>query len=97
MFALWMALFGLGALLPVGLALRSIALVGVAALTAATVLAAGATGRARSVAFLWPLGFLGIAWMALRSGVIGHRIGGIAWRGVVYPSALLAAHQRVRV
>ena len=97
MFAMWMALFGLAALLPVGLALRAIAVVGVAALTTATVLAARVTGRARGAAFLWPVGFLGIAWMALRSGVIGHHIGGIAWRGVVYPSALLAAHQRVRV
>jgi hypothetical protein len=42
------------------------------------------------------MGFLGMAWMSLRAGFIGCRIGGIEWRGVVYPSTLLASHQRVR-
>jgi hypothetical protein len=42
------------------------------------------------------LGNLLIAWMLLRSTVIGARIGGIEWRGVRYPSAALSAGRRVR-
>lgn len=95
--AAWMPLSLLALALPVEPALHLIPLTGAACMTLATVLAARATGRSLFPALCWPIGFIGTGWMSLRSGVIGHRIGGIQWRGVVYPSALLKAHQRVRM
>lgn len=95
--AAWMGLFWLGVLAPVAPVLKALPLLGALSMTAATVLAARACGRAMGPALLWPLGFLATGWMTLRAGVIGARIGGIQWRGVVYPSALLAGAQRVRL
>ncbi len=95
--AAWMPLSLLALALPVDPALHLIPLTGAGCMTLATVLAARATGRSLLPALCWPIGFVGTAWMALRSGIVGHRIDGIQWRGVVYPSALLKAHQRVRM
>lgn len=95
--AAWVPLSLLAFALPVDPALHLIPLTGAVCMTLATVLAARATGRSLLPALCWPIGFFGTAWMALRSGIVGHRIGGIQWRGVVYPSRLLKAHQRVRM
>jgi hypothetical protein len=95
--AAWMPLSLLALALPVEPILHLIPVTGAACMTLATVLAARATGRSLLPALCWPIGFFGTAWMSLRSGVVGHRIGGIQWRGVVYPSAVLKAHQRVRL
>ncbi len=95
--AAWLPLSLLAVTLPVHPTLRLIPLGGALCMTLATVLAARATGRSLLPALCWPIGFFGTAWMLLRSGVVGHRIGGIQWRGVVYPSAVLKAHQRVRM
>ena len=97
LFASWIALSALAALLPVSAPLRALCATGYVAMTVAVALAASVTGRPWRAALLWPLGFLGIAWLSLRSGLVGARLRGIEWRGVVYPSALLAAAQRVRV
>lgn len=97
MFSGWMALFPIAVLLDVPPAWHALTAVGALALTAASVTAAARTGRRIIPAFLWPLGFLGMAWMTLRAGIIGFRLGGIEWRGVVYPTSLLAQRQRVKV
>jgi predicted dienelactone hydrolase len=44
-----------------------------------------------------PLGFVLLAMLVLRAGIIGHHQAGITWRGVLYPTSLLRAHQRVKV
>ena len=97
LFASWIALSAVAALLPGSAPLRVLCATGYVAMTVAVALAASVTGRPWRAALLWPLGFLGIAWLSLRSGLVGARLRGIEWRGVVYPSALLAAAQRVRV
>ena len=60
-----------------------------------TVIAAKWTGRPLLPSIAWPLGFLFMAFMNVRAGVIGHRQGGITWRGVLYPTSQLAPAQRV--
>jgi glycosyltransferase involved in cell wall biosynthesis len=60
-----------------------------------TLIAAVWTGRPLLPSIAWPLGFLLLGFMILRAGIIGHRQGGITWRGVLYPASLLAPAQRV--
>ncbi len=93
----WFALYPLAALAPVSPALRAIPLAGEAALMLAVAFAGRWTGRSRSGALLAPIACLGLAWMVVRAAFVGWRVGGIVWRGVRYPSELLAAHQRVRI
>ena len=47
-------------------------------------------------ALLSPVGALLLIAMALRSGWLAHRRGGIAWRETVYPLAELRQGQRLR-
>lgn len=48
-------------------------------------------------AFFVPLGCVLLGAMMIHANVQGVRLGGIRWRGVVYPSAELKPHQRVRL
>jgi len=59
--------------------------------------AAHHTGRARYPSLGAPLGFVLMAWMTLRAGILGWYIGGITWRGVLYPTEQLRAAQKVRI
>ncbi len=59
--------------------------------------AAGWSGRPRTAALLAPFGFFLVAYMVVRAGIVGHRSGGITWRGVLYPADLLRAQQRVKL
>ncbi len=95
MVSAWFALYGLALLVPAPIAAQALTLLGLLSMTAATAIASSRTGRKPGI--LWPIGFLAMAFMALRAGIIGWRIGGIQWRGVLYPSALLAPNQKVRV
>lgn len=60
-------------------------------------IAATWAGRPRWPSLAAPLGSLLSAFMIVRAGWLGHRIGGIEWRGQIYPTALLRAAQRVRL
>lgn len=93
----WLGLVPLVALAPGPAGARVLVAVALAALVANVSLASRVTGRTRSGAALAPLACLAMSWMVVRAAWIGWRIGGIVWRGVRYPSALLAANQRVRV
>lgn len=62
---------------------------------ASALIAAAWTGRPLLPCLAWPAGFLLVGFMILRAGIIGHRQGGITWRGVHYPASLLGAAQRV--
>ena len=93
----WLGLLPIALIVDLPGPLRTLALVGEAALMASVALASRATGRRRSGAWLAPLGCLGMSWMVLRAAFVGWRVGGIVWRGVLYPTELLAASQRVRV
>jgi hypothetical protein len=68
-----------------------------ATIIATSTLEARWSGRPLVPALVAPLGFALVAFMVLRAGVIGVRLGGIAWRGVHYPSALLREAQRFRM
>ncbi|MCB9898168.1 MAG: glycosyltransferase [Planctomycetes bacterium] len=46
-------------------------------------------------ALLWPVGSLLFAYVLLRAGILGHRRGGIAWRGTFHSSAELRKGARV--
>ncbi len=48
-------------------------------------------------ALLQPVALWLVAFMALRAGVLGARLGGIEWRGVRYDARLLRDAQRFRV
>jgi GT2 family glycosyltransferase len=87
----------LALLLPVPLAWRLVPAAGLASLMLAVWLSGRWTGRSRSGAWLAPLALLGMSWMVIRAAYVGHRVGGIVWRGVVYPTRRFAANQRVRV
>jgi len=95
LFSAWFALYGLALFLPAPPAVHALTAIGLVSMTAATAIASARTGRKPGL--LWPIGLLGIAFMSLRAGLIGWRIGGIQWRGVLYPTALLAPNQKVRV
>ncbi|TNE43231.1 MAG: glycosyltransferase [Deltaproteobacteria bacterium] len=45
----------------------------------------------------YPVGWLLGAWIMLRAGWLGWRLGGIQWRGVLYPSSLLRDQQRLKL
>lgn len=93
----WLGLAPAAILAPVPAWARAIPLLGLAGLVASVALASRVTARARSGAILAPLACLGMSWMVVRAAWVGWRLGGIVWRGVRYPTALLAANQRVRV
>jgi len=94
---LWFGLFPFAALASMPLGWRALPLAGEGALMLAIWLAGRWTGRSRSGALLAPLACLGMCWMTVRAAFVGHRQGGIVWRGVLYPTELLAAHQRVKM
>lgn len=48
-------------------------------------------------AFFFPLAAIVAAGIMLRSGWLGYRRGGIAWRGTLYPKAQLLAGRRLRL
>ncbi len=93
----WLGLLPIALIVDLPGPLRTLVLMGEAALMASVALASRATGRRRSGAWLAPLACLGMSWMVLRAAFVGWRVGGIVWRGVLYPTELLAASQRVRV
>lgn len=96
-FFAWLGLVPFAALVAAPMELRTIPVLTLAALAANVALASRVTGRRRSGAGLVPLACLAMSAMVVRAAWVGWRIGGIAWRGVRYPAALLAANQRVRV
>lgn len=55
------------------------------------------SGRRVAPALMAPLGFPLVAYMVLRAAIIGHRLGGITWRGVTYPASQLRDVQRFRM
>lgn len=56
------------------------------------------TGRDPLYPALFPnVALLLLAFMSVRAGVLGHRMGGITWRGVRYEAALLQSQQRFRM
>ncbi len=55
------------------------------------------TGRSTRSAWWHGVGWWFTAAMVWRSAWVGWRVGGIVWRGQVFPSAALAAEQRVRL
>lgn len=71
--------------------------IGVLAMTSASITVARWGGRRLLAPLLIPFGLILTAGLVVRAAVVGKRLGGIEWRGRVYPTALLAAHQRVRV
>lgn len=95
---LWLALFPTVAALAVSHpALLAPPLVGAGAMTAASIVHARWARRPLLPALLTPLGLVLLAAMTARAGIVGHRIGGIAWRGVVYRSEDLRDVQRFRL
>ncbi len=69
--------------------------VGMGGMSLAGLLWAHATRRPLPTAAIPWLGNLLMAWMLVRSAVIGARIGGIEWRGRVYDAQTLHAGRRV--
>jgi len=69
--------------------------VGAAGMAAACLQWAHSTRRPLVTAAIPWLGNALMAWMLVRSAIIGARIGGIEWRGVRYSSATLNAGRRV--
>ncbi len=55
------------------------------------------SGRPALPALFAPLGMLLLAFMVMRAAIIGRRLGGIEWRGVVYPTASLRGVQRFQM
>lgn len=56
------------------------------------------TGRDPLYPALFPnVALLLLAFMSVRAGILGHRMGGITWRGVRYDAALLESQQRFRM
>jgi hypothetical protein len=94
----WMGLFPLAALVPTRIP-HAPAIVGlsVAAQIAMSALGAAWTGRSFVPCLFGPFGYLAIAVMAIRSGVVGKRIGGIRWRRRLPDGAPRAAPARARV
>ena len=85
-------LVDLGAPLPARVALGGAGALG---LVAATGLWARQTGRPMLTAAVPWLGHGLIAWMLVRSAIIGARVGGIEWRGQRYTAAEINAGRRV--
>lgn len=93
----WFGLFPFAALLPVTPGLRFIAALALAVQLMAT-LAGSRWGARPTVPALLPgVGYCLLAYMMLRAGFVGWRKGGIEWRGVLYPTAILKNRQRVKV
>ena len=89
------ALSPLAMLLPgIAAGLMAIPIAGQAALVAATAIQARWTGRPAAPSLLAPVGILVVAFMIVRAGIIGARLGGIEWRGVLYSSEELRDVQR---
>lgn len=94
----WLAFFPLALALPGGSTWRAGVLAAcLGAQVAMTIAGALFAGRSLVPSLFPSLGFALTAFVALRSGIVGHRLGGISWRGVVYPTRLLEGRQRVRV
>ena len=53
--------------------------------------------RAWLPCLLIQVGLVLVAYLMVRSTILGMRMGGITWRGQLYPTTLLAAAQRVRI
>ena len=60
-------------------------------------IAARWAGRPTGTALFAQLGFFLVGFIVLRAGIVGHREGGIVWRGVLYPASQLRGVQRVRL
>lgn len=78
----WLAVFGLVALVLGGIS---------------AVVGAGWMGQRRLPALFHPIGGVLLAAIWLRAGWLGHRRGGIFWRGTFYSSSELRAGLRVRL
>lgn len=84
--------------LGVGAFLKVLTAASQACLVAGSVLASAWTGRRLTAAvFFPPVALLLVAYLSLRSGLVGGRIGGITWRGVTYDAATLRDAQRFRL
>ncbi len=81
--------------LPVWAAVTTV--VGLLALVASAVMYAVWARRPLGPAVVVPLGMVLMVYLLLRSTVVGRRLGGITWRGKLYPTALLKAAQKVKV
>lgn len=108
-FALWRCLLLAALLVAVALSpfaillpgvtptLWAVPLVGQAAFLGAAALQAWWSRRPLLPVLFAPLGLLLVAIMIVRSGLLGHRLGGIEWRGVLYRSEALRGLQRFRM
>jgi len=94
----WLGLFPLAALLPVQGSWPRAMLGTAMGLQVLSGLVAGRWAARPVLPSLFPgVGLVLLAWMMVRAAVVGRRIGGIRWRGVLYPTALLKNRQRVKV
>lgn len=89
------ALSPLAMLLPgIGAPLLAVPIAGQIAFVGASAVQARWSGRPVAPSLLAPVGMLLVAFMVLRAGIIGARVGGITWRGVLYRSEDLRDVQR---
>jgi len=70
---------------------------GTTAMVATSLLHAHWAARPLAPALIAPLGALLLAFIVLRSALVGARLGGIQWRGVLYDADLLRDAQRFRM
>lgn len=94
---LWFSWFPLAMLLPYSHSwFAFIPISGWFALTYSTVTVNRWLRRPMLPSFFPMLGWAFVAWPVLRAGWLGWKHGGIFWRGILYPSSLLKANQRVK-
>lgn len=93
----WLGAFPAAALLPTSTPWPLvIPAAGLACLCASAILTARWLGRSTLSAALAPLGLLLMSAVIVRAAWVGHRVGGIEWRGQRYASDELKPAQRVR-